>query len=244
MDPHIRQAFIPLSDSMSVFNLGDMVKIGINNVLLKVMGWWAFDIFTQMAAFLTENDTAAQTIMRNIGLFTYMVPVGLAVSINFFTGKYIGANQVILAKKVAFLCNAVALVWSVIQMIVVWVGRDYIIEFYTYDEEVTAVMHKAWYVLIIFIFFDTLQGVSAGNIGGLGLIKRVRFVTVFDYWVVGIPLAYVLMFKLHLGIEGLWYGPTAACLLNFIQYELVIQGSDWQQISDTFRANMKADKIK
>ena len=71
--------------------------------------------------------------MRNIGLFTYMIPVGLAVSINYFTGKYIGANQVHLAKKVAFLCNIVAVVWSIIQMALVWFGRNLIISFYTYD---------------------------------------------------------------------------------------------------------------
>jgi hypothetical protein len=42
------------------------------------MGWWAFDIFTQLAAFCTIDELSAQTILRNIGLFTFMIPVGLS----------------------------------------------------------------------------------------------------------------------------------------------------------------------
>jgi len=54
------------------------------------MGWWAFDVFTLLASQLSETDIAAQTILRNVGLFTYMIPVGLAQSTNFLVGKYIG----------------------------------------------------------------------------------------------------------------------------------------------------------
>ena len=62
----------------STKELGFSVQTGWSSFLDKVMGWWAFDVFTQMAVFTGNDDyIASQTILRNIGLFTYMIPVGL-----------------------------------------------------------------------------------------------------------------------------------------------------------------------
>ena len=69
-DKSAQKCFIPLNDEDSFKGLREMLIVGWNSFLVKVMGWWAFDVFTQMAAMLTETDVAAQTILRNIGLFT------------------------------------------------------------------------------------------------------------------------------------------------------------------------------
>ena len=69
---------LALSDKESWTGFGEIVKLGWTSVILKVMGWWAFDVFTLLAAQLSATDIAAQTILRNVGLFTYMIPVGLS----------------------------------------------------------------------------------------------------------------------------------------------------------------------
>lgn len=61
--------------------------------MVRVMGVWAFDVFTQIAAFSGETNTAAQAILRNIGLYTFMIPLGLSTSVNFFVGNYIGKGK-------------------------------------------------------------------------------------------------------------------------------------------------------
>jgi Na+-driven multidrug efflux pump len=88
---------MPIFTGDSFKEMGDTFKLGFQSIMLKVMGWWAFDVFTLLASQLDQRSIAAQTILRNIGLFTYMIPVGLSSAINFFTGKYIGKNRVDLA---------------------------------------------------------------------------------------------------------------------------------------------------
>jgi Na+-driven multidrug efflux pump len=63
-----------------------MNKQGWQSFLLKVMSWWAFDIFMLISSTMKKTDTAAQTILRSIVLFTYMIPVGLSSASNFLTG--------------------------------------------------------------------------------------------------------------------------------------------------------------
>jgi Na+-driven multidrug efflux pump len=48
--------------------------------------------------------------------------------------------------------------------------QDKIVNFYTSREEVKNAMRQAWPVLILFILFDSMQGVSAGLISGLNLL--------------------------------------------------------------------------
>ena len=45
-----------------------------------------------------------------------------------------------------------------------------------------------------------------------------------------------------MSLEGLWYGPTAACALNFIFYEIKMRSSDWQEIADNLIAKMNEEK--
>jgi hypothetical protein len=53
------ESIIPLSDNDSWTGLSEMVKLGFISILLKVMGWWAFDVFTLLAAQLSPTDIAA-----------------------------------------------------------------------------------------------------------------------------------------------------------------------------------------
>ena len=137
-----------------------MIVVGGNSFLVKVMGWWAFDVFTQLAALLTETDVAAQTILRNIGLFTYMIPVGLSYSTNYFIGQYIGKNRVDLVEKIGKLLTLVTFTWSMSSMVIVFLWKDAIMNVYTKDESIKAVISDAWWVICIFVFFDCMQGVT------------------------------------------------------------------------------------
>jgi Na+-driven multidrug efflux pump len=226
-DKDLSRGLISLRHEDSWKGFGDAARLGGNSILLKVMGWWAFDVFTQLAAWLTVSELAGQTILRNIGLFTYMIPVGLSQAVNFLTGKYLGMNKVTLAHKISGMCMWVTFTWSFLSMALVFFGKQPIFDFYTKDQDVQTAMERAWYILTIFVFFDCMQGVAAGNISGLGLMRDVRFVTAFNYWVLGIPLSVYTMFKLDMGLEGLWYGPTIACLMNYIMYEYKIHSCDW-----------------
>lgn len=72
------------------------MKVGYQSCLLKVMGWWAFDVFTQLSAQKPnlDSDIAGQTVLRNIGLYTFMIPFGLANATTFLTGTYIGQGKI------------------------------------------------------------------------------------------------------------------------------------------------------
>jgi len=57
---------------------------------MSCWGWWAMDIFTLFASYLGTEVIAAQTVMRSLGLLTFMIPVGFMMACQFYIGKFIG----------------------------------------------------------------------------------------------------------------------------------------------------------
>ena len=60
------------------------------SLLMICWGWWAFDVFTLIASYLTTEIISAQTIMRSVALLTYMIPVGFQKASMYLVGFYLG----------------------------------------------------------------------------------------------------------------------------------------------------------
>ena len=232
-DEDLGRCFIPIKHEDSWKDLRGTINQGFESFLLRVMAWWAFDIYTQMSSlYLGTTAVAGQTIMRNIGLLSFMIPVGLSQATNFLTGSYIGRGKSALAHRISNLCYFLSISWAIFSVLVIQLCHEKIKTFYTTDETIHAKMDKAWTMLSIFVFFDCLQEVSDGMISGIGKLHDVRFVSIFGYWIVGIPLSIYAMKSLKMELDGLWVGPTVAVIINFILYEIKLRTVKWHEASD------------
>lgn len=90
MKPYQESSSVQLFSRQSSSNLSDQFKRGSMSLLMGVWGWWAFDIFTLIASYLSTEVISAQTIMRSLGLLTFMVPVGLGKACQYYVGIFIG----------------------------------------------------------------------------------------------------------------------------------------------------------
>ena len=70
----------------TIMNLGFQFKLGCFSFLMGVWGWWAFDIFTLIGSYLSVEIISGQTVMRSIGIFTFMVPIGFSIACAILVG--------------------------------------------------------------------------------------------------------------------------------------------------------------
>jgi MATE family multidrug resistance protein len=95
-----------------------------------------------------------------------------------------------------------------------WVARAM-----TDDAEILALAVPLLRVAACFQLFDGLQGVGAGVLRGAGETRFTFLANMVAYWVVGLPLIFLLTSRLELGVLGLWWGfvaslaVVAACLV-------------------------------
>lgn len=152
----------------SCTNVLPLLRKSLASLALGVWGWWSFDIFTLMSTYISTVAAGAQTIMRSIGLLTFMIPVGFALGSGILMGKSIGQKNTELVLQYYKIGMIAALAISAIQITFLWSLRDQIISMFTSNEEVAAEISNAWPVLLIFTLFDATQIVSAGFIKSTG----------------------------------------------------------------------------
>jgi MATE family multidrug resistance protein len=60
------------------------------------------------------------------------------------------------------------------------------------------------YIAAFFQISDGIQCVGLGVLRGIGDTKIPTVITIFAYWIIGIPLGYILCFKFSFNLYGVW----------------------------------------
>jgi len=130
-----------------------------------------------------------------------------------------------------------------IVVLLIGIYQDGISRIFTKETEVVGVIHETLWVLLIYIWFDTIHGVQSGIIRGLGLQAYGFIYTLICYYIIGMPLALVLAFTCKMGIQGLWLGYSIACVILDIGFFFIISCPNWSKIGDKMRSNIAEGKV-
>ena len=135
---------------------------------MGVWGWWAFDIFTLIATYMDTAIIAAQTILRTLGLITFMLPVGIMSACGTLIGNSVGAGKADHAIIYYETSMKMGVALAIVQVLVLLLGKDLFVLLFTNQQAVGEQMMLAWPVLMVFVIFDTTQGISSSVIRGTG----------------------------------------------------------------------------
>ena len=226
----------------TVTNLGPIVKLCIMSMLMGIWGWWAFDIFTFMATYLGETEAAAQSILRSLGLLTFMLPVGYSTASGILIGNSIGASKPREAMTYYIVCMMLACLITVLQMSILWLAQDSFIGMFTNNAAIAEIMVYSWPVLILFTFFDTTQAMGNAFIKASGKQGFGALITGSAYFALGIPCAYYFAFVKDLSNRGLWWGATLAVAYNTLWYNIIIFRIDWYGLIKGIREREAEEK--
>jgi MATE family multidrug resistance protein len=113
---------------------------------------------------------------------------------------------------------------------------------FTQEENIIAIIKDSLWVLLIYIWFDTIHGVQSGIIRGLGRQAYGSVYTLFCYYVLGMPFALVLAFSFKMDLAGLWLGFAIACIILDAGFAMIISCPNWSAIASKMRAQLEAGK--
>jgi len=76
---------------------------------------------------------------------------------------------------------------------------------------------------------DAIQGVLSGIARGCGWQKLGAYANLGAYYVVGIPIAVILAFVLHVGGKGLWLGVLCGLFVQTILLFIITFCTNWEE---------------
>lgn len=157
-------------------------------------------------------EQAAHQVAINLASVTYMMASGIASAATIKTGNNFGKKHFSDLRKSAIASYHVILVFMSITALMFILASNYLPYIYTEDKAVISIAAQLLIIAGFFQLFDGTQVVGLGVLRGVGDVNIPTIITFIAYWVIGIPLGYLLGIKLGFGVNGIWYGLTFGLL--------------------------------
>ena len=186
--------------------LGRMLRLGLPIGCQVLLEFGAFAMVALMMGWLGTREMAGHQVAINLASLTFMVPLGTADAASVLVGQAVGRNDPAGARGAsvsALLCGAGFMCLTAVAFLTL---PDVLARLYTTDVAVLAVAAALIPLAGVFQVFDGLQAVAGGILRGLGETRVAMLVNLLGYWGLGLPVSWLLGFRLGWGPAGLWWG--------------------------------------
>ena len=190
---------------------GDVFRLGWPMGLTGLAESGLFHASAIMMGWIGTVELAAHGIALEITALAFMVHVGLSSAVTIRTGRFYGAGDVAgmaLGAKVGIALSAVFA--GLTMVLFLMFPEPFIGVFILQSDPQRDTIIVIGVVLLacaaLFQFADSMQVMALGMLAGVQDTKVPMVFAAISYWVIGIPVSYLLAFPLGFGPVGLWLG--------------------------------------
>lgn len=183
-----------------------------------------FSVIALLIGHLGATTIAAHQIALNVSALTFMIPSSLGLALTVKISHALGAGEPARARRFVGLGTGTAAA-AALGNATLMLSLPYLIaSAYTTDETVRQLAVALMALAAIYQLPDCLQVTAAGSLRGYHDTRVVMVITLIAYWVIGLPVGYLLgltdWLRPALGVQGLWMGlivglTVSAVLLNW-----------------------------
>lgn len=200
----------PLTKLIDFVIIKKIVVLGTPLALAYFFEMSLFAVVALLIAPLGQITVAAHQIIFTISSLTFAIPLSLGVATSIRVGFLLGKNKPILAKQTAYVSLAISFMIAVVVALILVVFRSPIITIFTHEIDVITICLQLIILLAIYQVSDYLQVVASNVLRGYKDTKSIFFITLISYWVVGLPVGYILgltdLVIQPIGAAGFWIG--------------------------------------
>ncbi|CAG9621700.1 MATE family efflux transporter [Sutcliffiella rhizosphaerae] len=199
---HLFKKFHPISFS----KWKEILLIGVPIGLSIFFETSIFSAVTLLMSSFNTVTIAAHQVALNFASLLYMIPLSISMALTILVGYEVGAKRIKDAKQYAVLGIVCAVFLSSVCAVLLYFFRPEVAFLYTKEPEVISLTTA---FLLYAIFFQLSDAIAAPIQGALRGYKdvNVTFILAFvSYWIIGLPIGYILANYTHFGAFGYWIG--------------------------------------
>ena len=210
-----------------------ILKIGAPVAMQYIFEISAFSGAAILIGTISPVAQAAHQIAINLAALTYMAASGISAAAAIKSGNFFGAKKHQDLRLSAISNYHIVIVFMSMTALLFTFGNHLLPWMYTSDKEVIAISAQLLIIAAFFQLFDGTQVVGLGVLRGMGDVNIPMIITLIAYWVIGLPIGYLLGIQFKLGVTGVWYGLVfglmTASLLLFIRFQVMSRKHQFKQ---------------
>ncbi|MBA2870455.1 MATE family multidrug resistance protein [Anoxybacillus calidus] len=166
-------------------------------------------IFAAVTLLMSEFDTvtiAAHQSAMNFASLLYMIPLSISMTLTIAIGFEVGAKRFVDAKQYSFLGIGIAVFMAVLTSLFLFFFRGEVASMYTQEREVFELAKQFLLYAIFFQLSDAVAAPIQGALRGYKDVNSTFFMSFVSYWIIGLPLGYLLANFTSAHAFGYWIG--------------------------------------
>ncbi|XP_048235980.1 protein DETOXIFICATION 53 isoform X2 [Ricinus communis] len=207
-----------------------LLSLAVPSVISVCLEWWWYEIMLFLCGLLTnpKASVAATGILIQTAGLIYSFPFSLSCSLSTRVGHALGAGLPARARLTAiigiilgFTCGLTAAVLTA-AFSSVW-GK-----MYTNEPQILDLISTGLPLLGLCEIGNSPQTAACGVLTGTARPKDGARINLYAFYLVGLPVAILLTFKLKMGFRGLWFGLLAAQMSCVSMMLYTVFRTDWR----------------
>jgi MATE family multidrug resistance protein len=200
-------------------HLKRLLSIGLPAGMQMVLEVGAFSAAALFIGWIGTNSLAAHQIAISLAATTYMLASGISAAATIRVGTYRGAGEEEQMQKAGWAAFTLAFLFMAVSSMGFVLLRNVLPLIFVKDAEVVAIASQLLILAAVFQLSDGVHVAGLGALRGLEDVKVPTIITVIAYWVIALPVGYIIGFKFNQGAPGVWAGlalglSVAAVLLS------------------------------
>lgn len=208
-------------------------KYAAANAVLVCAEWWPFEILAYMSTYMTEIDYNIHIYIQQLYSLFSSSSIGISFAVTVYVSDYIAKSSVRLTKRIAFISFIFSIITGAFLNLVLFCIKGCILKIFTTNEQLLNKGEPAVLLLSFTVFFRNVQYSLLSVLRGLSRQSSASILTVFQYYLVMITLAYVFGIQLKMGVSGFWLsiliGNFFAMLLYLLMLTCII---NWEKVKE------------
>lgn len=208
------------SKIISLKMVKEQLRLSIPISLQSTLEVTAFSLAAIMVGWLGKYELAAHQVAQSLSTFTFLIATGIGAAAtirvshqygsgNFHETEMAGKASVHIAVAFMSFCG------------ILFIAFKSLLPFaFTEDPNVIPIAEDLIVILALFQIFDATQLASLSSLRGLKDIKIPLLFSLIAYYLICLPVAYLLGFKAGLGPTGVWIGLAAGLAIAAITFYL------------------------
>lgn len=183
-----------------------MLKLGLPTAFQMFFEVTAFAGAAFICGLVSATDIASHQIALSMASFTFNLCIGFSVASTVMVGRKMGEKNFVELRALGINNLKLSFIYMTVCGLFFIFGRDVLPTFFTRKEDVEVIMLASQLLIIAALFqlSDGVQVTALGILRGIQDVKIPSILTFIAYWVITIPLGYILCVTLEMGAFGMW----------------------------------------
>ncbi|KAL5863461.1 hypothetical protein ACOSQ3_000975 [Xanthoceras sorbifolium] len=207
------------------------VRLSIASAVMICLEVWYFMTIVVLTGHLANPviTVGSLSICMNINGWEGMLFLGINAAISVRVSNELGLEHPRAAKYSVIVTVIESLFIGMLAGSIIMATRNHFSIIFTSSKEMQKAVANLAYLLGITMALNSIQPVVSGVALGGGWQGLVAYINLFCYYIVGLPLGFLLGYRTTLGVKGIWIGMVCGTLLQTLILLFIVYKTNWNK---------------